>query len=190
MPKPALEYELLDIRISPSVGARLLGLSKPAVDFAEKKGAFSRGSDGRYLLPDFIRGYILMVRNGRGSDRKAAQEKLINTRIKEAELKLAERTAELVPKTQAFDTFTELTSSLIGKFDGLPAQFTRNLIERRKLQKLINEIRNEWAVELRKASGPARTPRVVGSNNAARIPRRVGGKAKNISKVRRRPRAS
>jgi phage terminase Nu1 subunit (DNA packaging protein) len=66
-------------------------------------------------------------------------------RARETELRTARQELELVPTEEAVAYVQMVVGTLVSRLNGLPAQFTRDLDERRRLEAAIERIRADVA---------------------------------------------
>lgn len=132
--------------MSTAQAAALLDLTERRVQQLAREGVIPKASYGRYPVAGTVRGYIGYLRDEvRRSTETAAGAALKATRQAEIELRMAERQRDLVPADEMMAVTQMIVGTLVSRLTGLPAQFTRNLGERHRLETLIDAIRIEVA---------------------------------------------
>jgi hypothetical protein len=133
----AAEVAAADI-ITTEVACRLLMLSRRRLDQLAKGGWITRHAPGRWRVLDLVQGYVRFLRDeGRRTSKSAAESRVHDARAREIEARTAERLGKLVP-LEDFDTFVDLVCGAIrAELSGLPARFTRDLVQRRALEREI-----------------------------------------------------
>jgi hypothetical protein len=142
--------------ITTEVACRLLMLSRQRLDQLAKDGWIARLAPGRWRLLDLVQGYIRFLRGeGRRTSKCASESRVRDARAREIEARTAERLGKLVP-LEDFDTFVDLVCGAIrAELSGLPARFTRDLMQRRALEREIHGLLERVAdvVEANAAGG-------------------------------------
>lgn len=152
---------LLDARVGPEVGARLLDLTYNAINAAEKKGVFGpRDDDNKWNLKHFLCAYVETQRRPDIVEKQKREAALFDAKIQEAELKLAERRGEVIPADRVWSELSQILGKMFADFDGISPRITRDVSLRRKIQKELDDFRNRWALELRTRS------KAIGSDRA------------------------
>lgn len=138
-----------------SQAALLLMISDERVRQLVKSGYIERPQRGRVPLVGAVQGYIRFLREEeRRSTKSAADNRVREARAKEIELRTAREAGELVPLEEAVAYVQSVVGTLMSRLNGLPAQITRNLDERRRIADMLDGIRSEVAAVCEK-HGPA-----------------------------------
>jgi hypothetical protein len=126
--------------------ALLLMISDERVRQLQRGGYIPRAEKGRVPLVGAVQGYIRFLKDEeRRSQRTAAESRVRDARAREIELRTARDEQELIPAEEAVAYAQEVFGQLVSRLNGLPAQFTRDLDERRRLEAAIDDIRTEVA---------------------------------------------
>lgn len=129
-----------------SQAALLLMISDERVRQLVKQGYIERPARGRVPLVGAVQGYIRFLRDeDRRSTKSAADNRVREARAREIELRTAREAGELIPAEEAVAYTQAVVGALISRMNGLPAQITRNLDERRKIESMLDAIREEVA---------------------------------------------
>lgn len=129
--------------ISVEIAARLLKLTSRRVQQLVKEGWIKQAKRGEYTVLEVVHGYI----DFRDEVDRSAQQKSANTRVsdkraEEIELRIARDTRALQEDARA--EAIAVTDIIIGGIRtdllALPARFTADLTQRRKLETLIDDV--------------------------------------------------
>lgn len=119
--------------------ASLTGRSTQWVQKLAKAGFISKESHGQYALVSIIRGIIAYYEDLYSKNNKsAAATRATEARTREIELRIQQRTRELIPLEDARAELADWASSVRAEFQGLPARYTRDPKERLKLEQEID----------------------------------------------------
>lgn len=119
--------------------ASLTGRSTQWVQKLAKAGFISKESHGQYTLVSLIRGIIAYYEDLQSKNNKAAAAtRATEARTREIELRIQQRTRELILQDDAMAVLAEWASSVRAEFQGLPARYTRDPQERLKLEQEID----------------------------------------------------
>ena len=126
-------------------GARM-GTSSQWVLELIKQGYVNRAPGGGVVLAEAMAGYIKWLKDEqRRSTKTAGDTRVRDARAREIELRTARDEQELIPTEEAVAYAQMVVGALVSRLNGLPAQYTRDLDERRKLEATIDGIREEVA---------------------------------------------
>ncbi|WP_245407583.1 hypothetical protein [Rhodopseudomonas faecalis] len=132
--------------ITTEQAGRLLMVTGERVRQLIKSGYVPRPVKGVIPLVAAVQGYIKFLKDeDRRSSKSAADSRVRDARAKEIELKIARQQRELLPTEEAVALCNRVVGLLISRVAGLPAEFTRDLNERRRLEGSIDAIRVEVA---------------------------------------------
>jgi phage terminase Nu1 subunit (DNA packaging protein) len=125
--------------ISTPVLCQLLMLSRQRIDQLVHDGFLRRHDKGQFSLVEAVQGYIRFLRDdARRSSMHAADSRVRDARARDIEVRTQQRLGKLVP----LDVFEEVLDGLCGKvrseFAGLPAAVTRDLPQRRIIERDVN----------------------------------------------------
>ncbi|WP_300582324.1 hypothetical protein, partial [Marivita sp.] len=115
--------------------AALCGRSTQWVHHLAKAGFVQKQGKNEYALVAVIRGVIayyedLQSKNSKG----AAASRATEARTREIELRIQERMRDLIPLEDARAVVSEMAALVRAEFQGLPARYTRDMQDRRKLE--------------------------------------------------------
>lgn len=110
---------------------------------------------GQYTIRGVVHGYLDFLDSVREKAAKsAADNRVRDARAREIELRTAREESELVPTEEAVAYTQAVVGALISRMDGLPAQITRDLDERRRIEAMLDRIREDVAAVIAE-HGPA-----------------------------------
>ena len=119
--------------------AALCGRSTQWVHQLAKAGFVQKQGKNEYALVAVVRGVIayyedLQAKNGK----TAAANRATEARTREIELRIQERQRDLIPLEDARAVVSEMAALVRAEFQGLPARYTRDMQDRRKLEQDID----------------------------------------------------
>lgn len=104
-----------------------------------KAGYIQRHKPGYTTIVSAVQGYIRFLKDeDRKDTKKGAAGKATEARTREIELRIAERKRDLIPQEDAKAAVTQLAATVRAEFTGLPARWTRDMAERRRLEQEID----------------------------------------------------
>lgn len=119
--------------------AALCNRSVPWVQMLAKGGYIAKEAHGKYTLVAIIRGVIAYYEDLQAKSNKAsAANRATDARTREIELRIKERSRELIPIEDARAEIADWTSAFRAELQGLAARFTRDMQERRRLEQEID----------------------------------------------------
>jgi phage terminase Nu1 subunit (DNA packaging protein) len=125
--------------LSVSQVASLTGRSTQWVHQLVKAGFIPKEGHGKYTLVGIIRGIIAYYEDLQSKNQKtAAASRATDARTREIELRIKERSRELIPLEDARAELADWSSAVRAEFQGLPARYTRDMKERRRLEQEID----------------------------------------------------
>ena len=108
-----------------------------------------------------VQGYLRYLKDDeRRSAKSAADSRVRDARALEIELRIAERTRDLIPLEDALADMAELAASVRSELAGLPARLTRIIDERQKIESEVDGVLSrlsERATEKAAALGAGRS---------------------------------
>ncbi len=117
----------------------LTGRSTQWVHQLVKAGFILKESHGQYTLVGTVRGIIAYYEDLQSKNSKtAAASRATDARTREIELRIKERSRELIPLEDAKAELADWAASVRAEFQGLPARYTRDMQERRRLEQEID----------------------------------------------------
>jgi hypothetical protein len=143
---------ILTTQISRSEAAQLIGKTPRWINKLEVAGFIKKTERGKYLAADVAQGYAqsLIV------DRRSTTQSVAQTQLTEARTVLLKQRNERESGKWLEQAVNEIFKPSLLAFarslDGVPAAFTRDLRERRKLEDLLGDARNAALKKLDEAS--------------------------------------
>lgn len=128
-----------DKAITLGQAAALLNRSPRWVNNLAKEGFISKEGVGKYTVAEVVRGAMAYYESLlQKSTKTAAASRVTDARTREIELRIAERRRELIPQEDAKAVVLEFGAIVRAEFTALPARYTRDLAERRKLEQEVD----------------------------------------------------
>lgn len=125
--------------ISFEVAGRLLMIGPDRIRQLVKAGYISKVRPAHTTIVSAVQGYIRFLKDeDRKNTQKGAAGKATEARTREIELRIAERKRDLIPQEDAKAAVTQLAATVKAEFTGLPARWTRDMAERRRLEQEID----------------------------------------------------
>ncbi|MBB06593.1 MAG: hypothetical protein CML03_13970 [Pseudooceanicola sp.] len=125
--------------ITVSQAAALLGRSDRWVQGLVKSGYMDRAQRGEYTLVGVIRGALAYYEDQLAKNNKAAvASRATEARTREIELRIQERSRELIPMEDAKAVVGEMAALVRAELAGLAARYTRDMEARRALEEVID----------------------------------------------------
>lgn len=119
--------------------AALCGRSTQWVHQLVKDGFVQKQAKNQYTLVSAVRGVIAYYEDLQTKNSKTASaSRATDARAREIELRIKERSRELIPIEDARAEIADWTSAFRAELQGLPARFTRDMQERRRLEQEID----------------------------------------------------
>lgn len=119
--------------------ATLLNRSVSWVQKLVTDGYIVRAGTNQYSVVAIVRGMMAYYEDLlEKSNKAAAASRATDARTREIELRIAERRRDLIPQEDARAVVSEMAAMVRAEFSGLPARFTRDLPERRRLEQEID----------------------------------------------------
>lgn len=139
--------------ITLEVAGRLLMISAERVRQLIKAGYIQRPKLGHTTIVSAVQGYIRFLKDeDRKSTKAGAAIKATEARTREIELRIAERTRDLIPQEDAKAVISQLAATVRAEFTGLPARMTRDMAERRRLEQECDDSLARIAEALEKSA--------------------------------------
>src|SRR5262252_4375854 len=115
--------------------AGLLQVSTAWIRRLTNEGVLSK-TNGRYRLIDTVQAYLRYQRDeNRRTGKTAVQNRVIEARAREIELRTAQREGKLMETEQCVEVVDELVGMFLTGLSELPAQCSRDLSVRRHVEK-------------------------------------------------------
>lgn len=130
----------IDAAIPIDVAANLLSVSAQWIRDLAKQGYLIGLVRGRVPLSAAVQGYIRFLKDeSRRASKTAAQSEVQRERAKEIALRNARAAGELIQIDVVDTVFADVLGTYRAELAGLPAEFTRDLTERDRLDALLND---------------------------------------------------
>lgn len=119
--------------------AAFCGRSTQWVQQLVKAGFIQKQGKNQYALVNVVRGVIAYYEDLQTKNSKtAAASRATDARTREIELRIKERSRELIPMEDAKAVVGEMAAAVRAEFQGLAARYTRDMQERRRLEQEID----------------------------------------------------
>jgi restriction endonuclease Mrr len=144
--------------ITVSQAAALLGRSDRWVQSLVKAGYIERANRGEYTLVAVIRGTLAYYEDQITKNNKAAAAtRASEARTREIELRIRERSRELIAMEDARAVVGEMAALVRAELAGLAARYTRDMEARRVLEEVIDDALERIAGGAEKAGAALET---------------------------------
>lgn len=122
--------------------ARLLMISDERIRQLQKQGYIPKAEKrGMVQLVGAVQGYLRYLKDDeRRSAKSAADSRVRDARALEIELRVAERSRDLIPVEDALADMAELAAAVRSELAGLPARLTRIMDERQKIETEVDGV--------------------------------------------------
>lgn len=101
---------------------------------------------GQWPVAAIVRAAVAAAGKARTGDaEREARAALMQARAREIQLRTAREEGELIPTEEAVAYTQAVVGTLVSRLNGLPAQITRDLDERRRIEAMLDEIRRDVA---------------------------------------------
>lgn len=164
-PKKVSTPEVVDAPNTPGMitvaqAARLLVLTETRVRQLCSQGYIPRPKRATVPLVGAVQGYIKFLREeDRRSSKSAADSKLKDTREREIALRIAQKDRTLIDLDEHLAVVADLCGRFGSALEGLPANVTRDITLRRKIEINVDEIRRQLALSVEQSSAKLRAGR-------------------------------
>jgi DNA-binding transcriptional MerR regulator len=141
--------------------ARLLMISEERIRQLQKHGYIPKADRrGVVQLVGAVQGYLRYLKDDeRRSAKSAADSRVRDARALEIELRIAERSRDLIPLEDALADMAEFAAAIRSELAGLPARLTRIMDERHRIETEVDGVLarlSERAAEKATALGSGR----------------------------------
>lgn len=125
--------------ISVENAAKLVLLTPRHLSRLVQDGWIKKTAGGHYSLVGVVQGRIRQLEHKlKEGSKSAAQNTASLARAKEIEIKIAERQRKLIKVTEATEVIDAIAARVRIAFEGLPAQFTRDLDLRQQAEAVVD----------------------------------------------------
>lgn len=119
--------------------AALFGRSTQWVHQLVNAGFITKEAKNQYTLVSLVRGALAYYEDLQTKNTKtAAASRATDARTREIELRIKERSRELIPLEDARAVIGEMAAAVRAEFQGVATRFTRDIQERRRLEQEID----------------------------------------------------
>jgi hypothetical protein len=174
--------------ISAANAAKLLLLSPERIRQLVKAGYIPPPvSHGQYYLVGAVQGYIRFLKDEeRRASKSQADTRVRDARAQEIEVRIAEKTRELIPLSEALDFSDRFIGFFIKELKSLPARCTRDLSQRRLLEDIVDDVLARGSKLARESGEALREGRDLDATDAEDAPGSMGGKQSDVPADERR----
>jgi hypothetical protein len=127
------------------IASELLSITPTQFGMVVANGFIPAQPDGRYLVRDCVAGYLRYRLDSGQQERRERDSRLAQIKIAERSLHLAERRGQLFNLSASVAFLNELCGELFGMIDGVPAEYSRDLKERKRLAAILDRVRITFA---------------------------------------------
>jgi hypothetical protein len=118
----------------------LLGVSRVWIMKLSKAGYIAQHSRGRWILSEVVQGYIRFLRDeDRRTSKSSSASRMQDVKTQRLEMQMAADRRELVPREEAQIVLDTAAASMRGPVMAVAAKFTREVAERRRLERLLGD---------------------------------------------------
>lgn len=170
--------------ISTAGACQLLMLSRQRLDQLVQEGWIQRHVPGRWVSIDLVQGYIRFMRDeARRTSKSAAGSRVHDARAREIEIRVAEQIGKLV----VVEEFDAMVDGIVGTFraelSGLPARVTRDIVQRRSIEREIHGLLERVADTAAAISDRLEKGCASDATIAADVARSLGDVKPNLSAI-------
>ncbi len=121
--------------------ATLLGITPRRLQQLAAEEYVERGTRGRYRLGETVRGYVKSLKDSfEARSAKTGDDEMKELRKRKLRNEIERDEGLTVPTEDALAIIEDIVGTLRGEITGVPARFTRDLKERRKLEAILNDV--------------------------------------------------
>ena len=141
MLKPRTHRKIEDEIITTAAACQLLMLSRQRINQLATEGWIDRHAPGLWRTFDLVQGYVRFLREGAsGTAKNEAENRVLDARAHEIEVRTAERLDKLVP-VEGYQIFADIICGAFrAELSGLPARYTHDLVQSRSLEREIHSL--------------------------------------------------
>lgn len=126
--------------------AAVLGVTDRWVRDLEKQGVFKRQARGRYDLTECVPAYVeWRVKAEVTKQAPPSGDRVRDARAAEIERRMAREDRKIIDIDEAFGVLDDVVGHFLQSISGLPAQITRNVSERRRIEAICDAERQRLA---------------------------------------------
>lgn len=136
--------EFLNRPISRVTAGKLLNVTPARISQLERTGTIQAGSNGKFIPTKLVADYFRYIEQRKSSARIADDAVIRKLKIEAMERKAEQDAGEWVPMAKVKQWDLELAGKLHGDYTSLPARFTRDVKDRRRLQAMVDDIHTKF----------------------------------------------
>jgi len=137
--------------ISTEMASKLLDLTPRRLRQLAEEGRIDRIGRDQWSVVSVVRGYVAYLKD---RERIAREEgvaaKATDARTREIEQRIAIRDRELIPLEDAYEAYQNIAGIYLTSFSSLPARISRNVRERGRIDRILDEERERLADKFEK----------------------------------------
>lgn len=138
--------------------AAVLGVTDRWVRDLEKQGVFKREARSQYDLAKCVPAYIEWRLKAEASKQAPpSSDRVRDARAMEIERRMAREDRDIIALDEAMGAFDEATGHYLQSMSGLPAQITRDVSERRRIEAICDAERRRLATRFTEGRTALRT---------------------------------
>ena len=154
---------------------KLLKLTRVRISQLVKDGYIEKLGRDKYHIISLVHGYIDFLKDeDRRGQKGQAQTRVADARAKQIDLKNAKEERKLMDVNEAVALFEEITGTFVAALNGLPAQLTRDIAERERIEKVIDRQRTVLETRFSKSAKDILPDSEVANADEKKPTRRVG----------------
>ena len=146
-----VDRSILEVDVPLQIAAELFHVTPAHIVHLTRAGALSANDSGSYRLGTLTYEFLKKSLADQRFGRTDADQEAKRLKIEQMRLALQVQRGELVELDEVFDAVDVTVGKLFSELESLPAMYTRDLKERKKLLGILNSIRKRYAVDLRKS---------------------------------------
>jgi len=141
-----IEIEDIDSNVSAAVMAEALGVTTRHLARMAKDGVIKKEARSKYNFKKCLADYISFLKEeNKSQTRNASENRLRDARAKEVELRIAVTDRTVISLHEAEDIVDKMAGIYLQSILGLPAAITRNIDERKRIEKICDRSREKIA---------------------------------------------
>lgn len=139
----------LPVTVSAGQMAEILGITPRWLRKLATEGVLQRVGRGQYPLIESVQAYVEhRADEGARKSQSTAAEDLRSQRAREIAMRIAKQERELITMEQAEQVTTDMCGCFLAVLGGLPAQISRDVAERQRVETIIREAQGRLSDEL------------------------------------------
>lgn len=135
--------------------AHLFGMTINRLSQLETDGTLHRNSNGKFVLDKVVGEWTQYLRSRSSSARIDDDRQIRQLRIESMKSEQAERARKLVPLDWVKSTLLDMVGKLSARIKSFPVSYTRDMKERAKMQKILDDVLEKFVKDLDGLQGEA-----------------------------------